>query len=90
MSSELIKIGNKVLAILNFVFWLYQISKSLLDYIRYDPSKTKEQITIHIILFAANIFYLLFEIQLDHYIPFYLTLVLLLDLSSVYSFYLIS
>lgn len=62
ITSDIALYGNWVISILNFLYWLYQLTHSLVLYIKVDKSGKGSTIGIHVLLLAANALYVFYEL----------------------------
>ena len=80
--DEIMFIGSVSTSVLFFIIWVFQILRSAIFYYRYEDEKI-HMAFIHACLFAANIFYLLYEVNTSDKNPIWLlfTMYFLLDIA---------
>lgn len=92
---ELMEFSSDFLSTIFFIVWAFQIIRSGIYYTRFSTSKRDlfDLFFIHIILFAANCFYLVYEFEIvieKNPIWLLFTMYFLLNIASIWAFSLIT
>lgn len=80
--------GNWIISVLGFIYWFYQIIRSLLYYLKNEKTDIFTICVLHLLLFIANILYLFYEVNFI-WTPIYFTMLILTDITGVWCFQLI-
>ena len=90
--TELTEYVNLAIALAMFIFWTYQICRSLHKYVTSagDQRHRRELIRVHFALLAGNCLYMWFECDGDkHFLPAFYIMQLFISQVQIYSFNLV-
>lgn len=87
---EAVKYANWFMVWGGFLFWAYQIFRSMLLHLRHPGEKNNcLWILMHLLLFAANFLYVFYELQYA-YIHLYFTMIFFTDIVGIWGLYLLT
>jgi hypothetical protein len=81
--------SNWVISIAGFLYWSWQLGRSWYLYTKLDGDHGRSIFMIHFMLFAANILYLLYELNFN-WTPIYFTMLMFTDITGIWCFNLVN